>query len=360
LTAGPRFNVRQPIDNPVNPAKQPVRLGIVGAGYVVESYHLPVLRSLRQVDLRWICDQDAGRARRLAAAAGIPRAAGAVEECSDVDMVLVAIPVGARRGVMEKVLARGWHAFCEKPFAPTLADHEWIVAEARRRAVRLGVGLVRRFYESTQTAQRLIYAQVLGPVREILAGEGAWMRRTGRGPDWYQASAQASGGGTLFETGSHLVDQTFTVCGVEGYQISRCAQKSSDGLEFETSVQGEVELQRGRTAPFAFVVTRLDDVYNGIVVRCQQGELRVSVAPDGLAAIAGRDGRMVGRVGTPSSPQSAVLSAVRAEWQAFISACGRSAEFSDWDTGILTTSFIEECYRFDTRYLPRPALETAR
>src|SRR5689334_22132318 len=104
---------------------QPVRLGILGAGAVVESYHLPVLRHLKDIKIQWISDQNLDRASKLAETFGIPHAAKSIEDCPNVDMVLVAIPVGVRHIYLETIFARRWHAFCEKPFASTLTEHQW-------------------------------------------------------------------------------------------------------------------------------------------------------------------------------------------------------------------------------------------
>jgi len=336
---------------------QPVRLGLIGAGNVVETYHLPALSGLSDLRISWIYDKDVRRAELLADAADIARPIRSLEEAPDVDLVLVAVPVGARRAVLTPVFARGWHAFCEKPFAATLRDHEEFVAAARKRGIRLGVGLVRRQYTSTQTARKLLEAGLLGPIEEVLAGEGSRVRRTGKSSDWYQASAQESGGGVLFETGSHLIDQVFTVCGVESFRIERCRQRVWEGLEFETSVGGRLDLGHGQDVPFAFVVTRLHDTYNGIVVHCRNGQVRLGLAPDATVEIRDRDGNAVGGIPARLTGSRSLFGALQAEWQEFAAACARSSDFSDWDTGLLTTGFIDECYRLGARI---PATEVAQ
>src|SRR3989442_9923327 len=101
----------------VRGAQNMVRIGILGAGSVVELYHLPVLRNVAGASIVWLCDTDEARARRLRR---VCRGAGAytrIEECPDVDVVLVAIPVGYRRDPLRHVFSSGWHALCEKPFA---------------------------------------------------------------------------------------------------------------------------------------------------------------------------------------------------------------------------------------------------
>src|SRR5947207_14635962 len=96
----------------VSNQKPPVRLGLVGAGYVVESFHLPALSGPGRFKIEWICDKDLRRAETVAAMARIPRAVATLATAPDVDCVLVAVPVGARRPGLETVFTRGWHAFC--------------------------------------------------------------------------------------------------------------------------------------------------------------------------------------------------------------------------------------------------------
>src|SRR5262249_49170617 len=149
-------------------------------------------KTMSMVNVLWACDRDLGRARHVAKLFDVPHATTSLQDCSNVDVVLVAIPVGARRDVLEKIVAKKWHAFCEKPFAPTLRDHEWMVAEGRTGGIRLGIGLVRRHYDSTLTAKRLIATEAFGPIEQVIAGDGLWLRGSGRGGDYYQTSPQAS------------------------------------------------------------------------------------------------------------------------------------------------------------------------
>jgi predicted dehydrogenase len=327
-----------------------IRVGVVGAGSIVRGWHLPVLQRLPGVKLEWICDHDVDRARELAAAFKIPACYGSVGHCPDIDIALLAIPVGSRRAVMEEILPRGWHAFCEKPFAPTLADHKWMVEEAERQGVRLGVGLQRRQFGSTHAARRVLLSGIIGPVELIIAGEGRRIRNTGRSGDWYQASASASGGGVLVEWGSHLVDQVFTICRVSDFRIEQCSQQIINGLEFETSVQGTVSLAgQDRDVRLAMVVTRLHDVYNGVVIRCAGGELRLGPEAGGAVELLAADGVVVARLEGTERPDRAWQDAIRREWEDFMAACSDSPAFSDWDTGVLNTAFMEACYRFGAK-----------
>ena len=122
------------------------RVGVLGTGFVVEQYHLPVLSEMPDVHVEWVCDVVGAQAQRVAAAFGVPRVFEGLEQCTDVDLVLIAIPVGNRRRALECIFKRGWHAFCEKPFAVTAEEHDWIVGSAAASQVQVGAGLMRRVF----------------------------------------------------------------------------------------------------------------------------------------------------------------------------------------------------------------------
>lgn len=330
-----------------------IRVGVVGAGSVVRSLHLPVLQALPDIDVRWICDGDIEAAKSAARTFGIRTACATLDErTADADVALVAIPVGARRAALETILDRKQHAFCEKPFALTLDDHRWILSTARAAGARVGVALVRRVYGSTRLAAQLIASGALGAVESVIAGEGSRLQRTGREGDWYQASAALAGGGVLMETGPHVIDQVMTICGGRAVTIESCVQTSRDDLDFETSARATLDLGSGPRARVRLDVSRLRDVWNGILVRCERGELRIGLGVETGVALAARGERARTRLEAPG-PRDA-YAAFAEEWRGFLSRC-RGGDWTDEDTGLLTTAFIDACYSLG-RAGARPAI----
>jgi predicted dehydrogenase len=321
------------------------RVGVVGAGEIVEQVHLPVLRSLEGVEVSWLCDLDVDRARGVGSLFGVPEVLPDLKECRDADVVLVAIPVGARREALAEILSRGMHAFCEKPFAPDLGDHEWIVDRAREHGCRVGTAFMRRFFWGTATARELVASGVLGPVEKIIAGEGVRLYRTGKDAGWYQASAAASGGGVMRETGSHLVDQVFSIFDAGSFVVERSVQRTLDGLEFETHAGGTVTSASGAVARLSVCVSRLRDTFCGIAMRSARGELRIGLEADSPVELRGPDGAVVSRFEAPWPVPRAHLSAIRDEWMTFLRGVAEGGQVTDSDTGLMTTAFIDDCYR---------------
>src|SRR5579862_2225020 len=111
---------------------QALSVGVIGCGEIAQQYHLPILTTVPGFDVEWVCDLNLERARQCAATFGIGQSFRSLNDCSGVQAVIVATPVGSRLKLLETIAARGWHAFCEKPFAPGPSQHEEMLGMAER------------------------------------------------------------------------------------------------------------------------------------------------------------------------------------------------------------------------------------
>ena len=315
------------------------KIGIVGAGMVTTGSHLPVLVNMPDVTVEWICDRSLPAATAAARAYGIAQACGDLKQCPDVDAVLVATPVGSRRAVVPEVLARGWHVFCEKPFALTLADHEAYVAEARARGLQIGVGQVRRYAKPTASARALIRHGFLGPIQRVLAADGFHMRGTGRSGGGWHMNDRAAGGGVLGEFGSHLIDQVLYILGVTsaaGVAVRDCAHRVHLGLELAASLVADVSTAAGQEVTCSIDVSLLDDLCNGVFVEFPDVVLRVGLGFEDTLTLLSKDGdllsELVMRDGAATPVQGFYL-----EWTDFLRQC-RTGEASAIDAATVTAT----------------------
>ena len=65
--------------------KEPVRIGVVGAGAISQLAHLPVLAKVRDAQLVAVCDNDRPKARALADRFGIPDVFTDIEDLLELD-----------------------------------------------------------------------------------------------------------------------------------------------------------------------------------------------------------------------------------------------------------------------------------
>jgi predicted dehydrogenase len=144
---------------------EPVRLGIIGAGPIVEKKHLPALAEVPELDVRSICRRTPERLEQLATRFRVPGRHTdyrAILGDPMIEAVLIAAGPPVQRQIVEDAAAAGKHILVEKPLAETVAEARAMVDAARAAKVQFQVGFNKRFYFGYQRARRLIEAGDLG------------------------------------------------------------------------------------------------------------------------------------------------------------------------------------------------------
>ncbi len=139
-------------------------IGIVGAGGIVESAHLPAYRKAG-FRVEAIYDLVPEKARRLADQFGIPRACARLDELLDrpeVNIADIAVPARAQPEVALRAIAAGKHLLCQKPFAETYPEALRIVNAADAAKLRVAVNQNMRFSPLISAARTLVERGWLG------------------------------------------------------------------------------------------------------------------------------------------------------------------------------------------------------
>ena len=118
-------------------AKAPLRVGIVGAGYIA-TWHADTIKSLPGVDLVTICDMSAGAADALASSYGAKAYTDfdTMVAQANLDAVHILTPPDSHRDLALKSAAAGLHCFVEKPVGVSAQEVTDMVT-AGRKADRL-------------------------------------------------------------------------------------------------------------------------------------------------------------------------------------------------------------------------------
>jgi len=119
--------------------ERPIGVAVVGAGYwgpnLVRNF-----QSSAAFRLRWLCDLDISRARRVLGEYSTVAATADLTEVladPDVDAIAIATPAGTHLKVALEALRAGKHVLVEKPLAATFAEGAQLVEEADRRGLTL-------------------------------------------------------------------------------------------------------------------------------------------------------------------------------------------------------------------------------
>lgn len=324
-----------------------LRIGVIGAGAVTTGSHLPALGAIPDITIAWICDRARPAAERAAAKYGIKEVQSDLAACSDVDVVLMATPVGTRAALIPQVLERGWSVFCEKPFALTTADHDRFMALAAAKGCHLGVAQMRRFAGATATARALVTSGVFGEIRRISAVEGMHVHNTGRGADWHLTDTSVHTG-VLMETGSHLVDQLLFIVDAEESTITSATQVIRRSIELESEVHATVRLKGGRTVPSVVALSMLRDMCNGVFIEFEKALMHVGLFFGHKLCLIDTDGRQICAIEQNLGIDDAGASFAM-EWVDFLEQVrGKRPSIVDACTVRRTTQFIHDAYAVAT------------
>jgi predicted dehydrogenase len=134
---------------------QPVRTGIVGAGFMGR-LHGRLLTELPNAELVGVVDSRPEVATQVAEELGTrayPSVDSLLEGARDLDAVVVATPEPRHRSAVEAAAARGCAVFVEKPIASDLGDADAMIGACGSAAVPFMVGHILR-HESAYVALR--------------------------------------------------------------------------------------------------------------------------------------------------------------------------------------------------------------
>lgn len=200
---------------------EPLRVGVVGAGFISRMYFETLARIHDEVRLVRVADVDLERAAEAGAAQGVP--GGSVEELlADPDVALVlnlTIPA-AHAEVATRALEAGKHVYGEKPLAVTVEEARTVLDLGRRRGLWVGCAPDTVLGTGIQTARRAIDDGLIGrPVAATatmaIPGHEAWHPH----PDFYYSP----GGGPLYDMGPYYLHALITLLG----PVARVSASSS-------------------------------------------------------------------------------------------------------------------------------------
>jgi predicted dehydrogenase len=219
-------------------SSQPVRAGIIGAGFI-GGVHAHAVRAAGGVISR-VTDRDASAAAAAAERFGARGSAASAEEliaADDVDVVHVCTPNHTHADLARRALAAGKSVICEKPLATSVADAEDLVLAADSSEGVAAVPFVYRYYPTVREVRSRIGS---GEAGNIWLLHGSYLQ------DWLASSAEtnwrvdpALGGGSraFGDIGVHWCDlMEFAT----GHRITRLTARMATAFAKRTS-GGEVE-----------------------------------------------------------------------------------------------------------------------
>ena len=218
-----------------NNCNKTLSLGIIGAGSIVANNHLPVLSSFNEISIQWITDINTKKTQSLANAYKIPFIELPEDLCKipATDIILLAIPYGARKPYYNAFKGCNTSLYVEKPFAMTVEEHKEICSSFP--AHKIGCGFQRRSWGATLFIKDLINKNILGGLKKIKFGLGNPAGFVGLA-DFF-SNIKLAGGGILFDVGTHGIDTMFFCTSAQNFELTSSKIIIKNGYDIHTEAQ---------------------------------------------------------------------------------------------------------------------------
>lgn len=184
-----------------------MKLGLVGYGFGGRVFHTPFIQAADGIEIAGVVARSPDKIAQLAEdLPGVPvyPSLGEMIAAGEVEMVTITTPPETHKPLVMEAIAAGLHVVCDKPFAPTLADAEEMVAAAQAKGVLLNVFHNRRWDSDFRTVKHVIDSGLLGQ---------PWRVHNRMDFDDWDTLEAGPGGGLLRDLGSHIIDQMLFLCG---------------------------------------------------------------------------------------------------------------------------------------------------
>ncbi|KAM4064503.1 oxidoreductase family, NAD-binding rossmann fold domain-containing protein [Hirsutella rhossiliensis] len=190
-------------------------VGVVGYGLSAKVFHIPFIATTAQLQLHSIVQRSPKQGS--SAPQDHPEAkhysdVEALLADADVDVVVITTPPDTHFALTKAALEAGKHVLTEKPFVPTSAQADQLIALARDKKRLICVYQNRRWDSDFLTVKHLLANKALGRIVEFNTHFDRY--RATAPANWKGELGIPSGGSALFDLGTHLVDQVYVLFGM--------------------------------------------------------------------------------------------------------------------------------------------------
>lgn len=324
--------------------KEPLRVGIIGAGAISQVVHMPIFAERDDVDLMAVADIDQHKAETLSRRFSVPMVMDAEELLAhdELDAVVLCTPNSLHEEMALTALERGMHVLVERPLAATSAGASRLVEAAVRTGLVLSVGLPHRFRPELIALRSFVDGGELG---DVYAVRGAWLTRAYRTvrSSW-RADPEMAGGGALIDLGLPALDMSLFMVGFPDVKRVSCTvAREDDQVEHSASVM--LETTTGVTMTIE-VSNRLFGSEDSFYLRVMGSEGSGSLPPlEVFKQLGGRPMDVTPRQPRPSGGENPYTNAYRRLLDDFVRRAGGVGDVAAPVEQVAMMRLIEAAYR---------------
>ncbi|CAK1361985.1 putative oxidoreductase [Cercospora beticola] len=196
-------------------AAKPFNVAVVGFGLSAKVFHIPFVQALPgDFKIYGVVQRSPtpeNDASKLYPGIKSWRSIDEVYEDPEVDVVIVTTPPDGHYEFAKKSLESGKHVIVEKPFVPTSKEAGELAAISQQTGKKLAVYQNRRWDADFLTLRKIIDDGHLGEISEF---QTHFDRHRPDPPPESWKNDNKPAHGTLYDLGTHLIDQVYTLFGL--------------------------------------------------------------------------------------------------------------------------------------------------
>jgi len=207
-----------------------IRTAVVGYGLSGSVFHAPLIAADGSYSLDVIATSDAGRqsaaTTRFPGVKTVRDGDEVLDLAPNLDLVVLGTPPATHYPLAKAALEAGLDVVVDKPFAVTSAQGQELIELANELGRVLTVFHNRRWDGDFLTLQKLLAVDGVGKVTRFESRFERWSPIIAKA--WKARATAADGGGTLFDLGSHLIDQALQLFGPATVMHAELKARRSD------------------------------------------------------------------------------------------------------------------------------------
>jgi len=220
---------------------KPLNVGLIGYGFAGRTFHAPVIAAVPELALAKVVERGASRSKERYPWVEVVRDAAALYDDASIDLVVVATPSTDHVRFARDALLAGKHVVVEKPFAPTSAEADELIALANAKGRTLTVFHNRRWDGDFLTVRDIVRRGWLGRLCEV---EMRWDRyHPVPSPERWRDGGEP-GSGVFYDLGVHFIDQALCLFGKPAAIAARVGAQR-DGAVADDSFDVRLEYEDG-------------------------------------------------------------------------------------------------------------------
>lgn len=226
-----------------------LKIGIVGTGAIAQVSHIPVWKTIADVEIVAVCDVSPRKADWVADKFEIKHRFDDVDDLlrlDEIEAVDICTPTQSHMPVAISALSAGKHVLVEKPMARNYAESKRMVESAKEYSKILMVAMNVRFRQDAMILNSFTRKGELG---EIFYAKTGWLQRKEKlvHRTWF-AQKEISGGGVFMDLGIQMLDVGLWLMGnPRAERVTATTYNKIAQLEVEDSAAAFIKLKSGET-----------------------------------------------------------------------------------------------------------------